>query len=85
LVEANEGRHIDLLLSDVVLPDLGGKELSDWLLRRSRGTRVLLCSGYIDENVLRRHGLDLGTAFLQKPFTPADLALKVREVIGLRN
>jgi PAS domain S-box-containing protein len=81
VVEANAGRHIDLLFSDVVLPDLGGKELSDWIQQRSRQTRVLLCSGYIDENVLRHHGLDLETAFLQKPFTPADLARKVREVI----
>jgi CheY-like chemotaxis protein len=81
VVEANAGRHIDLLFSDVVLPDLGGKELSDWIQQRCRQTRVLLCSGYIDENVLRHHGLDLETAFLQKPFTPADLARKVREVI----
>ncbi len=81
VVEANAGRHIDLLFSDVVLPDLGGKELSAWMQQRSGRTRVLLCSGYIDENVLRRHGLDLETAFLQKPFTPGDLARKVREVI----
>ncbi len=43
--------------------------------------RILFTSGYVDENILKRHGLQPGTAFLQKPFTPADLARKVREVI----
>lgn len=85
LLAAQDGRHIDLLFADVVLPDLGGKELADWVQERSLNTRVLFCSGYIDENVLKRHGIDLGSPFLQKPFAPADLARKVREVIDGTN
>ncbi len=81
IVEAETGRLIDLLFSDVVLPDLGGKELSVWMQARSARTKVLFTSGYVDENILRRYGLESGTDFLQKPFTPAELARKVRDVI----
>jgi CheY-like chemotaxis protein len=81
VMEGQNGSGIDLLLSDVVLPDLGGKELSDWVKLRHERTKVLFCSGYVDEGILRQHGLEPGSAFLQKPFTPRDLAKKVREVI----
>jgi len=85
LITSHNGRKIDLLFADVVLPDSGGKELADWVCRHTKLTRVLFCSGYIDENVLKRHGIDLGSPFLQKPFAPADLARKVREVIDGTN
>jgi PAS domain S-box-containing protein len=81
LVEACKGGVIDLLFSDVVLPDAGGKDLSNWIRSRSTRTKVLLTSGYADENILRRHGVEGDTAFLQKPFTPLDLAKKVRETM----
>jgi CheY-like chemotaxis protein len=80
IVETQNGRGIDLLFSDVVLPDLGGRELADWVSTRNARTKLLFTSGYVDESILRRHGLHPGMAFLQKPFTPADLARKVREV-----
>jgi two-component system cell cycle sensor histidine kinase/response regulator CckA len=81
-VEGNNGREIDLLFSDVVLPDAGGKELANWICDSSQGrTKLLFTSGYVDESILRSHGLENGTAFLQKPFTPADLAKKVRAVL----
>ena len=81
VVENGTRKGIDLLFSDVVLPDLGGRELSDWVAERNRSTKVLFTSGYVDENLLTRHGLQSETAFLQKPFTPTELAKKVREVI----
>ena len=81
LVEARNGFAIDLLFSDVVLPDFGGKELSDWVKQRHSATRVLFTSGYVDEGILQRHGLEPGAAFLQKPFTPGELANKIRETI----
>ncbi len=81
LFEAKSDRKIDLLFADVVLPDLGGKELADWVCQRSTDTRVLYCSGYIDQSVLDRHGIDRNSPFLQKPFAPSELARKVREVI----
>ncbi|HSI13863.1 MAG TPA: PAS domain S-box protein [Chthoniobacter sp.] len=81
-IENYNGRDVHLLFSDVVLPDAGGKELADWIREtRSGRTKLLFTSGYVDESILRRHGVEGGTAFLQKPFTPADLARKVREVL----
>ena len=82
VVEGNSGSEVDLLFSDVVLPDAGGRELADWFRERRTGrTKLLFTSGYVDERILEGHGLQVGTAFLQKPFTPADLAKKVREVL----
>jgi two-component system cell cycle sensor histidine kinase/response regulator CckA len=81
MVEHSDGREVHLLFSDVVLPDAGGKDLADWIKGRNCGTKILFTSGYIDEGILKRHGLESDTAFLQKPFTPADLARKVRDVI----
>ncbi|MDR3403423.1 MAG: PAS domain S-box protein [Chthoniobacter sp.] len=81
-IENHNGHDVDLLFSDVVLPDAGGRELAEWIRQtRSGRTKLLFTSGYVDESILKRHGLELGTAFLQKPFTPADLAKKVREVL----
>ena len=81
LVESNGGRDIALLFSDVVLPDSGGSELASWFKTQNKDTRILFTSGYVDETILLRHGLQPGTPFLQKPFTPAELARKVRDVI----
>jgi PAS domain S-box-containing protein len=83
LVETHSGRTVTMLFSDVVLPDAGGSELAAWIKARNDQTRILYTSGYADENILKRHGLEPGAAFLQKPFTPADLARKVREVMDL--
>ncbi len=82
VVEGNSGHEVDLLFSDVVLPDAGGQELANWFRETRTGrTKLLFTSGYVDERILQGHGLEVGTAFLQKPFTPADLAKKVREVL----
>ncbi|MDB6150032.1 MAG: sensor histidine kinase response regulator [Chthoniobacter sp.] len=81
LLEANGNQRVDLLFSDVVLPDSGGSEIADWIKQRNASSRILFTSGYVDENILQRHGLEAGAAFLQKPFTPAELAKKVREVL----
>ncbi|HEY5885692.1 MAG TPA: PAS domain S-box protein [Pyrinomonadaceae bacterium] len=72
---------IDLLLTDVVMPRMGGRELMDHLSQRHPHLRVLYMSGYTDDAILR-HGLDTGTAdLILKPFTPDCLASKVREVL----
>jgi PAS domain S-box-containing protein len=75
------GERIDLLLSDVVMPRLGGRDLAHSLLNSYPGIRVLLASGYTDDEVLRRMVRESGGAFLQKPFTPMGLTRKVREVL----
>jgi two-component system, cell cycle sensor histidine kinase and response regulator CckA len=73
-----------MLLSDVVMPGISGRELAQTLLTRNPAVKVLFMSGYT-ENAIVHHGvLDNGTFFLQKPFTPAILASKVREVLDDR-
>jgi CheY-like chemotaxis protein len=71
---------IDLLVSDVAMPELGGRELAEGALRLRPGMRVMFMSGYHEDAVLK-DGVRHGTAFLQKPFTPFALALKVREAL----
>ena len=77
--ESHEG-PIDLLLSDVVMPGLGGRELAEGVLKLRPGIKVVFMSGHT-QDVLLQEGVQKGTAFLQKPFTPAGLAQKVREVL----
>mgnify|MGYP001136909649 CR=1 FL=1 len=80
LLNSHEGR-IDLMLTDVIMPDMNGKTLFERVVRHDPDIRVLFMSGYTD-NVISHHGvLDNGVAFLQKPFSFQDLSLKVREVL----
>lgn len=81
LVEGGECGRIDLLFSDVVLPDAGGRAIAQWFESRSPQTKILFTSGYTDEVLFRDHGLDASCPFLQKPFTPSELALKVRALL----
>jgi CheY-like chemotaxis protein len=72
---------VDLLLTDVVMPELSGRELVEALRTRSPGTRVLYMSGHTDDAVVQ-HGIRKGAdAFIQKPFRPAELARKVRALL----
>jgi two-component system CheB/CheR fusion protein len=79
LCEAYEG-SIDLLVSDVVMPELGGRELVEGALKLRPGMKVMFVSGHTQDVVLKA-GVQKGTAFLQKPFTPTRLAQKVRETL----
>jgi two-component system cell cycle sensor histidine kinase/response regulator CckA len=73
--------EIHLLLTDVVMPKMSGKDLADELRRRRSGIRVLLSSGYTGDTVMQQGVLDAATPFLQKPFTIRSLTAKVREVL----
>ncbi len=77
---ANDG-GIDLLLTDVVMPGISGRELADRLVMVHPATRVLFMSGYTDDAIVQHGVLNAGTEFLQKPFTGAALAARVRQVL----
>ncbi len=72
---------VALLLTDVVLPEGGGLELYEHMVRDRPSLKVLYMSGYTDNSIAHRGILKPGTNFIQKPFTPDDLARKVREVL----
>jgi len=72
---------IHLVLSDVVMPGMSGRVLSEQLAAVRPNLRVLFMSGYTDDDVMRRGILDRRAAFLEKPFTPDQLVSKVRQVL----
>jgi two-component system cell cycle sensor histidine kinase/response regulator CckA len=80
LCERHDGA-IDLMLTDVVMPQMSGPELAKRVRVARPEMRVLCMSGYTDDSIVRHGVLETGVAFLQKPITPASLARKVREVL----
>jgi CheY-like chemotaxis protein len=93
VVEAENGeaamgaaaRHegeIDLVITDVVMPGMGGRELVKQLAQTRPNTKVLYLSGYTEDAILSEGTIETGAAFLQKPFTLQNLSRKVREVLG---
>ncbi len=74
-------RRIDLLITDVVMPEMSGRELAERLADECPGARVLYLSGYTDDAIVRHGVLEEKMPFIQKPFSLDALACKVRDVL----
>ena len=79
-VEAH-GRPFDLVITDLVMPEMGGRELAARLTGMQPGIRVLYTSGYTAEAINQQAVLELGDAFLGKPFSPDGLLRRVYEIL----
>ena len=80
LADRHEGR-IDLVVTDIVMPEMSGRTVAEALAAGRPGARVLFMSGYTDDEILRRGLLTPGVAFLEKPFTAERLLEAVRGVL----
>jgi CheY-like chemotaxis protein len=83
-IAAASGRvgSIDLLMTDVMMPGMNGRQLADILLARQPSLRVLFMSGYAEDVLATSVGLVPGAAFLSKPFKPKALVSKVSDILG---
>ncbi len=82
LIKSNPDKQIDLLLTDIVMPEVNGRELAEKVRALRPGLKVLYMSGFMKETILKYYGISIaGIPFLQKPFTRDTLGRKVREVL----
>ncbi len=81
LFETPSGRGIDVVVSDVIMPQMGGKELAEHVQRLRPNTRILFTSGYTGDMLDNSGVSQSGAAFLPKPFSAAQLTQKIREVL----
>ncbi len=77
----DHGIEIHLLITDVIMPEMNGRDLSSQLVKNHPGLKTLYMSGYTADVIVRHGVLDTGVQFVQKPFSLQDLAVKVRETI----
>ena len=75
------GGKVDLVVTDMVMPQMSGREFADWLATEMPATPVVFVSGYLPESLQADHGSDTEMFFLAKPFDPEELASKVREAL----
>ncbi len=79
------GLKFDMIITDVIMPNMSGRELYDRVRASLGDTKVLIISGYTDDALANRGVLEQGFKFLEKPFSPISLANKVREVLEDRS
>lgn len=80
-IQTHTGKPVQLLITDVVMPQMSGGELAKRINRLKPELKVLFMSGYTDDDIVHHGVLDEGLMFIQKPFTPASFLTKVREVL----
>ncbi len=80
-VSANYQERIDLMITDVIMPRMGGAKLAERLAVDRPSMKVLFVSGYAEKAALRQGAIDVTTRFLQKPFSLKTLASKIREIL----
>ena len=81
MVREHKGSPIRLVITDVVMPLMGGKVMAEWLKATYPDLKILFTSGYTDEAISHHGVLETGVEFLPKPYTPAGLARKVRRLL----
>lgn len=81
LIGKGTDRKIDLLLTDMIMPQMGGRRFADWLRKTSPQTKVVFISGYLEESVHPGDRRDREMFFLPKPFDPEQLATKIRQAL----
>jgi CheY-like chemotaxis protein len=81
VVRQHGGENIQLLLTDIIMPEMVGRELADRLLAQFPETKVIYTSGYPEGALAQHSGPGDGILVLQKPYPPATIAEKVREVL----
>jgi len=79
---ADENMNIDLLISDVIMPEMNGRELSEKLSQRYPDLKCLFMSGYTADVIAHQGIINEGIHFIQKPFSRKDLAVKIREILN---
>ncbi len=84
LLSEQHPARIDLLLTDVVMPQMSGPEVAKRLVAKRPEMKVLCMSGYTDDSIVRHGVVASQIAFIQKPITPASLATKIREILDYR-
>jgi CheY-like chemotaxis protein len=80
-VRDHKGSPIQLVITDVIMPMMGGKVMAEWLKTSHPDLKILFTSGYTDDAITNNGALQPGVTFLAKPYTPATLARKVREML----
>ena len=85
LIRKRADKKIDLLLTDMVMPQMSGRRFADWLRKTSPQTKVVFISGYLEESLHPRDRRDREMFFLPKPFDSEQLATKIRQVLDSKS